>query len=568
MLAAYVLLRLALARLSVPLGGLLALAVALASVEAIALAAIRGARQADQLPAGRPAIYAGCALLALASGAAALGLRRRRLAAVAGAVAAGLLALRLLLPNAHGWIGAPDDGTRPQVGPPVVFVVLDTLRADALDLGDPESSRTPSLAWLAARGAAHAGVANASWTLPGHASLFTGLRLSHHRTDQTVEPGFSGSLRREVPIVHQLFAERGYRTVCVAANGIVGPSSGLSRGCGTYANPGRVWMRRTLPRRLAELALPSSLALEPVALEWTGVGGNATAHEVVDAALASIQGEPHSLYLFLNFLDAHGPYAPSPERLSVAPEARRALRAAYLRRMLGGATTDDLMREHRDTLRAYYDAQVRELDSELGRFFAELEERGWLDAAVVLVTSDHGEAFDENPAREGYFGHHSAFEPAVRIPLVWKRAGQDRRASEARAFQQVDVLPTLLEAAGLPPLEVDGAALSQPPKGPLVTEWFERSSPGSFPYFRGNRLAVYEGDLKYVRERGRDERLYDLAASPYEAVDVAPQQPDALARLRGVLDRVLPAAAPDGEHAPQTTDPAQLEQLRALGYVE
>jgi arylsulfatase A-like enzyme len=225
------------------------------------------------------------------------------------------------------------------------------------------------------------------------------------------------------------------------------------------------------------------------------------------------------------------------------------------------------MQAHRATLRAYYDAQVRELDAELGRLLAELEARGWLEPAVVLVTSDHGEAFDENPELEGYFGHHSAFEPAVRIPLVLKRAAGDGRPAAARPFQQVDVLPTLLEAAGLPPLELDGAPLSQPGKGPLVTEWFERSDPGAFPYFPGNRLALYDGDLKYVREGERGEHLYDLAASPYEAVDVAPQQPERVERLRDALERTLPPAL-GGPREARPADPAQLEQLRALGYVE
>ena len=74
-------------------------------------------------------------------------------------------------------------------------------------------------------------ISNASWTLPGHASIFTGQPLGRHRTDFTAQPGFHASLPADLPTVHQIFKANGYQTFCVAADNVLSPATGLLRGC-------------------------------------------------------------------------------------------------------------------------------------------------------------------------------------------------------------------------------------------------------------------------------------------------------------------------------------------------
>ena len=176
-------------------------------------------------------------------------LRRARAAAVAALVVLLVLAVRATAPDPHGLIQPseqrpatrfehqedrsqrrPNLASEASTRRPVFLIVADTLRADALDLEGGAKGRTPELDRLAVNGDVFTrAIANASWTLPGHASLFTGLRASRHRLDLTSSPGYGAKLDDSLPTLHQHFAQRGYATSCISANGIVGPASDLIR---------------------------------------------------------------------------------------------------------------------------------------------------------------------------------------------------------------------------------------------------------------------------------------------------------------------------------------------------
>ena len=132
--------------------------------------------------------------------------------------------------------------------PSVLLIVLDTFRADALDLSEGSGSRTPNLARFAAGADVYThAISNASWTLPGHASIFTGQPLARHRTDFNTQPGFHVSLPPELPTAHQIFKANGYHTSCIAANGVIAPATGLLRGCQRFYHPGGTGSQRASP---------------------------------------------------------------------------------------------------------------------------------------------------------------------------------------------------------------------------------------------------------------------------------------------------------------------------------
>jgi arylsulfatase A-like enzyme len=532
--------------------------------------AIRDAVGANALAHLRMPILLSGGTVFVATVAIGLLLRRRHPMLIGLPAISGLLVMRALAGDADGWIElAPGPGARAG-GPPVVFVVLDTFRSDALDLRDPAVSDTPNLASLA--GVADVSpnaVANGSWTLPGHASLFTGLTLSRHRTDRTLEPAFSTFLPPELPTSHELFAQHGYRTSCIVANGIVGMGSQLARGCQRYRNPSRHWLTNLSLLGLVNLATESRFAMQQLLLEATGIDFNAGGHEIVDLALRELGDEPRGTYLLLNFLDVHGPIFGVDAQMGPSLRSRLLMRWDLIRRTLGLIGEDELWNRHRDTLRAYYDAEVRELDAELGTLFAALEERGWFDEALLVVTSDHGEAFSENAKLPSYFSHHSAYEPAVRIPLIVKRPGQREGSRPVRLIQQVDVLPTLLEVAGLPRVQgLDGRSLNAPAPGPAITEWYRRSPDEGFPYLPHNRIGVYHGPFKYVVEGDGAEYLYDLERSPFEGVDVLREHPELAARLRSTVEAVIRRSESNPARSEAPIDPGLMDQLRALGYAK
>lgn len=455
-------------------------------------------------------------------------------------------------------------------GPPVVLVVLDTLRADALQLTSSQPSRSPHLAGFASGADVFStAIANASWTLPGHASLFTGRILGSHRTDVTDQPGFRPALPPEFPTLAELLAGAGYRTSCISANSIVGFGSNLARGCGSYFNPSRAWILSATPFALLGQISPVPLPVSQLLYELGGVNVNATADEIVDAALADPAAVGPGTYLFLNFLDVHGPLTLAPG--GVAPDAAsvRALRLDLVANLFRRIDIDTFWSRNASALLTYYDSQVGVLDRELARLFEALRRRGLYDPALVVITADHGEAFKENREMLGYFGHHSAWEPAVRIPLLVKRPSQEIGRVFPEPVQQVDVAPTVLGVVGLPaPEGIEGRPLDGGPRGPVVTEWYRRKGGEGFPYFPQNRLAVYRDHYKFVRDGDGAEQLFDLAQSPWELVDVASEQPSLVAELRVELDAVEQAALVSDEDAGAEVDPALADKLRALGYAK
>jgi len=446
-------------------------------------------------------------------------------------------------------------------GPPVLLIVLDTFRADAVDLS-ADASRTPNLARFASEADVYThAISNASWTLPGHASIFTGQPVARHRTDFTTQPGFHASLPADLLTVHQIFKANGYQTSCVAANGVLSPATGLLRGCQRYCHPGRDWIAATLPFRLGRLVLRGISWLQ---VEMTGVHQSADAEEIVDQAIEEIRGEPGASYLFLNFMDVHPPYRTTRDMPFLA---RLAYRGELLRVLAGWASYEGFARRQAHAWLTSYRERVTELDRELGRLFDTLRQRGWYDRMLIVVTADHGHAFWENTQRKSYFGHHGAYEPVVRIPLMVKHPGQRQGAQFHHYVQQAGILPALLKTAGLaaPPglastgLEADAA------RGAIVTEWYPMRR-GDRHFLPWTRFGIYKDHYKYVLENETEESLFDFEQGRYESVDVIEREPQLARELRQELVALRDQAS-QNQGASDQSNPDVEEQLRALGYV-
>jgi arylsulfatase A-like enzyme len=326
---------------------------------------------------------------------------------------------------------------------------------------------------------------------------------------------------------------------------------------------------RLTPLGLVGLLSESPFALQQLLLELTGIDVNANADEIVALALQELGEEPRGTYVFMNFLDVHAPIYRMTGSLKPPLRSRLLMRRDLFLRLFGLVSEAEVWNRHRDALLAYYRAETRQLDEALGRLFETLERRGWFDQALIVVTSDHGEAFTENSELQSYFSHHSAYEPAVRIPLIVKHPGQRRGARPTRRTQQIDVLPTILDAVGLPqPEGIDGRSVSETVAEPAITEWYRRLGESSFPYLPHNRIGLYHDRFKYVIEGNGAEYLYDLELSPYEEVDVHHEHPQLVARLRAQAEELIEKSEADPSSSRKPIDPGLREQLRAMGYVE
>jgi arylsulfatase A-like enzyme len=211
---------------------------------------------------------------------------------------------------------------------------------------------------------------------------------------------------------------------------------------------------------------------------------------------------------------------------------------------------------------------VRYLDEHLGELFGWLKAEGLYDDALIVLTADHGEEFQEHG---GWWHGQTLFQEQIAVPLIAKYpAGARAGTVVADLARSLDVAPTILDAAGLPvPDSMQGRSLwsaSQPPDSVFSEEDLE-----------GNRLyAVRSGDLKFIRANAGNPRgllaesLYDLAEDPgeQEPLDLrAPGQAATLERLHALLQDSLAEAlkqAVAGEAG--DLDAAVQQKLHDLGY--
>lgn len=294
--------------------------------------------------------------------------------------------------------------------PDVVLIVLDTVRADHLPLYGYPHDTMPALAAFARDAVVYRNaIAPDTWTAPSHASLFTGLMPSAHGVHYAKNsPGGVHALAADVPVLAEVLRDAGWKTAAFVGNdGFLDPVFGLARGFERY-------QRKDM--------LPAA--------------------NLVATVGAWLRRRKSAVFLFLNVMDAHEPYAAPPPYDGMFPGRSPGVPA----KPVPGVTPDAVTAAH---WISQYDGELRYVDDRLAELFAVLRETGRYDGALIVVTADHGELFGEH----GRWGHGGPpVRELVRVPLIVKYPGSTRRGVEERPVSLVDVPATILSVLGLPPL--------------------------------------------------------------------------------------------------------------------
>ncbi|MFT7464235.1 MAG: arylsulfatase A-like enzyme, partial [Pseudohongiellaceae bacterium] len=421
---------------------------------------------------------------------------------------------------------------------PVVVLLLDTLRADHTGLGGG-ARPTPFLDGLAQESVVfERAYANASWTRPSVATLFTSRLPSSHGC-----VGRDGRLVDELVTLAEALQGDGYATRGVICNGNVVPDLGFGQGFDSYDHiPGR-------PYANAEVMGPAVLA-----------------------ALDVFETPERPGFLYIHYVDPHDPYHRQPdfdfaESLPGTFDGSRAAIDVY-RKSSTKPDAAELARVH-----GLYDGEIAWLDARLAEVFTELDRRGILDQAWVVVTSDHGEGLWDH----GVPGHGAhVYEEQIHVPLIIRPPGGldagPLRVSEAMGL--LDLAPTLLDLVGvaIPPsfegrswaasLAGEGAA----PERPVVID--ERVD-----HF--DMAAIIDGREKLIVDHTRQlELLFDLEDNPAEimgqAVNLRVHRNRRGTELRRQLDEALSAAArsspADSGGGEERLSAEVRRQLIELGY--
>jgi arylsulfatase A-like enzyme len=460
--------------------------------------------------------------------------------------------------------------------PNVILITMDTVRADHLSLYGYERETTPYLSDLARTATVYTrAIATSDFTLPTHASIFTGMYPDWHKAMQSVSvPPRRQGIRPDLPTLAEVLQSNGYWTAEAPANfAYLTSAFHLARGFAVsdvrqsvrlYGFDNGFCVLETA-RQLLGLIVDIGEFGRPYrrASDITELGNS-----IVDQAKAI--GRP--FFLFLNYLDAHTPYAPGDPFNRLFPGSELKARPPAIAnppfslRPLNGYSTS-LSSEQRAYLISQYDGGIAAVDAAIKTLVQHLREQELFDNTLIIITADHGEGLLER----GMLDHDLAtvYQTHLHIPLLIKYPGQDAAAKSYALASQVDIMPTVLEYAGItPPKALQGRSLSHEPAAGTDTVFaVSRATMKRNPLVRGTRRAVFSGSAKLITWTAGAPELYDLASDPTERNNIYnPNDPRAIDLSERLANLVK--AIPSQSLPLSNPDPATLDRLKSLGYVQ
>lgn len=461
-------------------------------------------------------------------------------------------------------------GARPR--PNIVLVVIDTVRADHLSVYGYERETTPWLKALASEATLYKrAMAPANFTLPSHASLFTGLYPRSHGAICFPPRSLNRQpLDGRFETLAEILRREGYRTFAAVANAVfLRRDYGLTQGFELFD------VRQPVP----SLPLTARHGLRPAVRELLAALAPANrldeqsrdAAAITQDAISLVEaGGGAPLFLFVNYMDAHEPYVPPPpfDTLFSGGRSRRTYRdyCRLTEEVVSGQRA--IAAEEREDFVARYDGGIAYIDSELRRLAEHLKRRGAWDNTIFVVTSDHGDSFGEH----GFVGHAlGLYQPEVYVPLLIRYPGQRSAQTVDAPVSLVDLAPTILEAAGLAvPEGLHGQSLLKPERlagRAIFAEAYTDSELARLrPRHPDSQYAVFHGDMKLIYSAGGAEELYDLARDPSEERNLAGADGAVSQALRARLHQWI-ENLPLQVKQPKQADPKALERLRNLGYI-
>jgi arylsulfatase A-like enzyme len=453
----------------------------------------------------------------------------------AGRVAWGPLSI--LTPNAEE---APQRNAKN-----VVVLTIDTLRADKLRPFNPSSRvHTPILDRIAAQGSVFLNAQSAeNWTKPSVASILTGLYPASHGAKTS-----EARLPRQALLLSEHLQSQGFATGGFIANGYVSDKFGFDQGWDRYTN------------YIREQKSTEAENVFKEAGDWIE------------------ENRGKRFFAYIQTIEPHVPYDPPDQFLRMYDPN------TYSGQISPRQTPDLLVKakhnpprvtftqRDQQRLEALHDGEITYHDSEMGKFIERLRNLGVWGDTLFVVTSDHGEEFNDH----GSYGHgHSTYQELLHVPLLFHMPGLVPANKIAETVGTLDIPTTVLAGLGLPDMpasegiDLFGHMRGAPPAGPTV----------GFSDFLDDRRVITAGRWKLVL-RGINASLFDLQSDPGEQGELdRHDHPIAMRYCRTMLGQFLGAtnrqnwllpeqgaAAPALQRENAEMDETIRGQLEALGY--
>lgn len=425
--------------------------------------------------------------------------------------------------------------------PPIFLITLDTTRRDFLSPYNPLVASTPEIGKFANTATTFENAyATAPWTLPSHASMFSGYFPSRHGAGVT-----HTKLPNDLHLVTQFLKSKGYRSAGYSGGPFTSSRYGFHRGFDEFSDHEKPFTRASRQLKKAREFLAKSSVQPP--------------------------------FVFINLFDPHAPYHPPSEfgrKFGLSKRQNQVEKLSRWKDSFGGygllvkklVTMGVPEPEVVDYLHAAYSSEIAFVDEELGAFFDWLEKNNLFDRALIIVLADHGEYLGE----EGRYFHSYSLDPLLtHIPLIVKWPGQKMGKRNSSLASQVDIFGTILKAARCEIPANDGIPLDE--LVPDLDRWVlmeEHRIEPIHPLVHEEFLlaeSIYGIQTSLVRGivwEGKNQ-CEKLIHSEWQVIDCGHDWQEDLAFIQKQIQTV-----PKKEQDSKELDEEEKELLRSLGYIQ
>lgn len=457
--------------------------------------------------------------------------------------------------------------------PNVIIITMDTTRRDHLSCYGYKEKTTPNLDQLAKASVVFENaLSTSSWTLPAHASLFTGLYPSKHGAHAKEAWGPKVFDEENITLA-EVLSQYGYKTAGFIGGYFCSSFFGMSQGF-DYYHENLINLVIEFNNFFVTRIYRSLFPIEDI-FEKHGLAGKRIAPQINRSAFKWLKKNCKApFFLFLNYFDPHGPYQPLDDSNLRIPSELPIKNGNYVgweKRLINKV----LRKRHTLTAREKkylldrYDSEIKQMDRGIGELLKFLKELGVYDDSLIIITSDHGESFGEH----GLMSHTPVvYEELVKVPLIVKYPqDHDKTGLISTPISLVDIMPEVLTVVGIPITQgIQGVPFLQRHQNVIVERYKGKSwTWAAHPFGERSLRAIYEGDYKYIWASNNKHELYNLREDPQELNNLFEQMPEIAFEMEKKLDQWV-----------QTTDRGYPkdksfkiskeaeEALRALGYLQ
>lgn len=409
----------------------------------------------------------------------------------------------------------------------VLFIIVDTLRADHMGCYGYEWNTSPNLDQLAGEGVLFKqAISQAPWTLPSVASIYTGRLPTSHLAG--MKKGNSQAKLTRQPNFVELLRENGFYTAGLATNAYLSKDFGMDQSFDAH-----YYRYKVDAEHVSDLFC-----------QWLD------------------ENADKKFFFLLHYFDPHQPYEMKQDFLPLAGNPAYRSQEQELERYRGDCT------KGQTRVVTAYDSEIAFADAQIERVFAKLRELGLFENTLIVFVSDHGEEFREH----GGIDHgHSLYDELLHVPLIFRFPSRLPKGKRIGAqVRLVDILPTVFDVVGMDFDTVNSSGTSL--LSLMVGQTTESRDAVSEFLIRGSeRKGIRSGRYKLIfSPDGGEIELYDILADPCETANLAESMPEIrdtlMSKLRAELDQN--AALYMGEAEFPVLDEETRKSLKALGYID